>query len=184
MINDNAQEFQRVMGAYRQARKTVPRKMAIYAVNHFKRNFQLQGFQDKRLRKWKGRAGNLRKGKGILVKSGTLRRGVKILRTNGSRTVIGVGAEIPYAKIHNQGGKIKITPKMRRYFWAMYYQLAEKDDEGKVISESEEAKFWKNMALTKKTHITMPQRQYIGPSFGLEKGLDKLAIREIQKIIS
>lgn len=183
MINDNAPEFLRIANSYQKAKKVIPRKMAIYAVNHFKRNFKLQGFQDGSLKKWPARAGKMRKGNNILIKSGRLRRGVKILRTSGSRTVIGVGAEIPYARIHNEGGKIKITAKMRRYFFAMYYSMAERDDTGKVTSENDEAKFWKNMALTKKTHIDVPKRQFIGPSIGLEKGLDKLVIKELQMII-
>ena len=51
MINDNAPEFLRIANAYQKAKKAIPRKMAIYAVNHFKRNFKLQGFQDGSLKK-------------------------------------------------------------------------------------------------------------------------------------
>ena len=65
---------------------------------------------------------------------------------------------IPYAAIHEYGGKINltITAQMRSFFWAMWYDT--KDDK------------WKAMALTKKTsfQITMPKRAYIEPSIKLE----------------
>lgn len=57
---------------------------------------------------------------------------------------------VRYAPIHEDGGTIQITPKMRKFFWAMF---AKTGDEG-----------WKWMALTKKTVITIPARPYMAPA--------------------
>jgi hypothetical protein len=76
-----------------------------------------------------------------------------------------------YAAIHNNGGKIPVTPKMRKFFWAKYYERAgnvTKLKSGKAsaskrnVALSSEVQFYKNMALTKRAHITIPQRQFIG----------------------
>jgi len=75
----------------------------------------------------------------------------------------GMGVEIeiavPYAKIHEEGGTIPaysllITPKMRRFFWAMWYETREDK--------------WKGAAL-KRGGVTMPARTvearpYIAPA--------------------
>ena len=76
-----------------------------------------------------------------------------------------------YAAIHNEGGTItvKVTEKMRKYFWAMYYKTQDSR--------------YKWMALTEKETLTIhiPKRQFIGESYTLNKQLEKLIIEEIHK---
>lgn len=70
-----------------------------------------------------------------------------------TRSTIEYGVDagvIPYAHIQEEGGVIPITPKMRRFFWAMYYKYG--------------ADMWKYLALTKKAVITIPQRAYLAPA--------------------
>jgi len=63
-----------------------------------------------------------------------------------------VGTNVVYAPIHQFGGvvNVAITPKMRKYFWAKYY-------------ENQNPKY-KYMALTKKTsfRIQIPARAFLG----------------------
>ena len=81
----------------------------------------------------------------------------------------------PYADIHNEGGRIKVTPQIKKYFWAMYYKAtggitysiktkqANKTKRNKMLNA--EAQYWKNMALMKVgTDITIPERRFIGRS--------------------
>ena len=58
---------------------------------------------------------------------------------------------------------------MRKYFWAMYYKTQDSR--------------YKWMALTDKEvlSIHIPKRQFIGESFVLNKQLEKLIIREMQR---
>jgi hypothetical protein len=64
----------------------------------------------------------------------------------------GINSEtLKYAAIHEYGGTIPITAKMRRFFW---YKYALTHDE-----------MWRNMALTKKASITVKKRPYLEPAF-------------------
>lgn len=111
--------------------------------------------------------------------------------------------DVAYAVIHNEGGTVhpRITPKMRRFAWAKYYQLGGGDkspSEGpkrpkngkpaKVSSGSsfEEAEKWKRLALTKKTTLTIqiPQRQFMGPSEELDARISSYVEKEILRIIN
>lgn len=81
-------------------------------------------------------------------------------------------SSLPYASIHNEGGEITVTAKMKSFFWAMYYKASgamTKTKGGKVSASkrnqnlSVEAQQWKNMALMKiGSKIKIPQRQFIG----------------------
>lgn len=169
MLNDNSKEFELLERKYRSFRKRLPNKLAITAVNFFKRNFQVGGFVDSPFRKWDKRKNPRAKGK-LMVKSGRTRRGIRKLHVSQNKIVVGLGNENKYAALHNKGGKIKITPKMRRFFWAKWYETGNE--------------FWKNLALTKKTHLDIPQRKFIGDSKAIEKTIDRAIIKELKKSVS
>jgi len=75
-------------------------------------------------------------------------------------------SKIVYALIHEYGGKIPadrpITVKMRKFFWFMYF--------------STKQQFWMNMALTKKTHITMKARAYWQPALDMLENVEMPSI--------
>lgn len=93
-----------------------------------------------------------------------------MLRNSIHHTAVGnqveVSSPLPYANIHNEGGRIPITSKMRAFFWARYKET--KDP------------IYKACALTKKTHIDIPQRQFTGVSQYTDEAFDKVA----QQILS
>lgn len=99
-----------------------------------------------------------RKGRGILTKSGALRRSIRVVSISNDKVKISAKG-VPYAYIHNFGGRIPITPKMRKFFWAKYYEA------GKTTPDAE---FWRNMAL-KRGALEIPKRQFMGDSELLEK---------------
>ena len=145
-------------------------------VNFALDNFEKQGFDTgSGVRKWDERGGRSnidpRPGGKILVgkQGGRLRRSIR--RTRTTKSSVDVGSDEPYAGIHNEGGRITVTvtPRSRRFFWAMYYQTGEV--------------YWKWMALTKKKMMTikMPERRFLGNSKALERRIIKLIERELQK---
>lgn len=164
---NNARELERLAARYRNFKRTIPQKAAITMVNFFKRNFNVGGFVDVPFQRWK--KSTYPGARATMVRSGNTRREIKKLQVSESRVVVGIGNHNHYAKIHNEGGKILITPKMRRFFWAKYKET--------------EKEYWKWLALTKKTHIDMPQRKFIGDSKALEKTLDRMIISELRKIM-
>lgn len=165
-INNNAKKFDDLKKKYENFRNTVPEKIAITAVNFFKRNFELQGFVNQGLDKWKPLSNPRDKSRKILSKRGNLKRAIKKFKAERNMIVVGVPSDITYAEIQNYGGQISITPKMRRYFWAMFKQT--NDD------------YWKSLALTKKKHLDIPARKFIGDSEGLVKNIDRMIVKELK----
>ena len=127
--------------------------------SEFDLNFTRKAFFDQ---KWKS-------SKYGMQKSGNLRRSIA---SQIEGATIRWSSSLPYASIHNNGGIIKVTLKMKKYFWAKYYELAgkikTKKDGSPSVSQynqklSVEAQQYKYMALMKVgTVITMPKRQFIG----------------------
>lgn len=88
-----------------------------------------------------------------LQQSGKLRKSIRG-RVSGYSVIF--SSSEPYAAIHNQGGKIQVTAKMRKFFWAMYYK------NGK---HGQKAEAFRALALKPiGSHIVIPQRQFIGKS--------------------
>lgn len=70
-------------------------------VNHSKENFVKEGFVDESLEKWKPRA-SPDEGRGILTKTGALRRSIRQISNSRKEALIGTKG-IPYASRHNFG---------------------------------------------------------------------------------
>lgn len=80
-----------------------------------------------------------------------------------------------YAQIHNEGGTIPVTQKMKRFFWA-------KHKEAKENNNSELAEQYKYMALA--TTITIPKRQFIGNSTSMNNTITQKIKAHLTKIFN
>ena len=98
-----------------------------------------------------------------LVDSGVLRNSIRLEST--TKTNFTIISDTEYSEIHNEGGVIYITPEMRKYFWFMYSKT--KDDK------------WKGMALTTKSVIEMPKRQFMGE----DDSINDLIEQELWRIL-
>lgn len=146
--------------------------------DEFDRNFERQAFFSEA---WQRRKSPTRPGGSILIDTGNLRKSI------GSRTTensIVFYTTLPYAAIHNEGGEIKVTRKMKRYFWHKYYEATgsfgrRKDGtlrkDKRTVQLTTEAEFWKFMALKKEgSTVKIPRRRFLGTSPEVEQ-----AVREI-----
>jgi phage gpG-like protein len=89
-----------IVRRFNTVKRRVPRIVGTTAVEFFKENFRRQGFVDQGLEAWPPRQdGN--NDRALLIKSGRLRRSIRVLRAN--RNAVQVGTNVPYAKYHNQG---------------------------------------------------------------------------------
>ena len=156
----------------------VPRIAGTVAVHHIKQSFRNQGFTDQSLRKWKQRK---HKGRGrrraILVKSGALRRSVRITRIG--RRSVSVGSELPYAQIHNEGGTIDTVQQVGKHT-----RKAHKRRRSGRKRRSVQVKEHIVSAHKRKINTKIPRRQFIGRSRKLERKIDLKITTEIQKIFS
>lgn len=157
----------------------LPRKVGVVAVNHFKQNFRDGGWLDGGLHPWKRT--RRQDGKSPDAKYGPLtsRRDHlmhSIQSTTGPGTVT-VENPVPYAQVHNDGAKIPVTKKMKKYAWFKFYSLSGFKKGHKKDKVPPEAEVWKGLALTKKKTLTIPQRQFMGDSAELRTKVSK-AIQE------
>lgn len=143
--------------------------------DEFDRNFERQTFFSE---KWERRKSPIRPGRAILVDTGKLRQSI---RSQSTDTSIRFFCALPYAGIHNDGGEIKVTRKMKAFFWHKYYEATgsfgrkkngERRNDKRTIQLSTEAEFWKCMALMKVGQsITIPKRQFLGASPEVEQAV-------------
>lgn len=146
--------------------------------DEFDQNFERQGFFSE---KWARRKSPLRPGGSILIDTGKLRQSVK---SRSDDTSITFYSDLPYAAIHNEGGEIKVTAKMKRYFWHRYYEAQggfgrKKNGELRNTKRNRqlgsEAEFWRAMALMKVGKaIKIPRRQFLGMSPEVESDVRRI----------
>ena len=156
--------------------------------DEFDRNFERQSFFGEA---WQRRRSPTRPGGHILVNTGRLRRSIQSRTTENSITFF---TNEPYAAIHNDGGEIVVTAKMKRYFWHKYYEATgsfgrkkdgRRSNDKRTLQLSEEAEFWKFMALKKAgTTIRIPRRRFLGTSPEVEKAVRKIIEDNITEYIN
>ena len=147
--------------------KNISPKVAQKARAFFLQSFIKQGFTDTSFIPWVKRVDAFPHK--TLQQSLTLKNSLRIAEQSPERVVISAGEKLSYAAIHNEGGTIsvRVTEKMRKYFWAMYYKTQNSRYKWKALTEKE--------TLT----IHIPKRQFIGESYTLDKQLEKLIIEEM-----
>lgn len=147
--------------------------------DEFDKNFERQAFFSE---KWQRRKSpNRNEGRAILTDTGALRKSIGSRTTENSITFF---TSLPYAAIHNDGGEIVVTKRMKRFFWHKYYEATGafgRRKDGKLRKDKRnvrldtEADFWMFMALKKAgSTIRIPRRRFLGTSPEVEK-----AVREI-----
>lgn len=75
-----------------------------------------------------------------------------------------IGNTLKYGRIQNEGGRITVTNKMRKFFWAMYFANSKRavNEKGKIVYEpTAKGIIWRNMALSRKGFIELPERRYL-----------------------
>lgn len=163
-MNDIAVVFRRIL-----------KDIQVDLKDEFDKNFERQGFFSE---KWERRRSPLRAGRATLVDTGGLRRSVKSRVTADGVTFYSAH---PAADIHNEGGEIKVTARMKGYFWHRYYEAVggfgrkkngELRNDKRTRRLSGEAAFWKYMALMRVgSVIRIPKRQFLGAASEVEKAV-------------
>lgn len=145
--------------------------VAVELTDEFDRNFERKAFFTKRWRQAKmiNRRGSL------MLRTAQLRRSIQSRVRSNSITWT---SSVPYAEIHNEGGEITVTPKMKKYFWAMYMR------EGKTGIEAEQ---YKAMALKSVgSKMKIEERRFIGDHPEVRKAIERCAditFREIEEFL-
>lgn len=164
--------------------------LSIELGDEFDQNFERQAFFSEG---WQRRRSGARAADApLLIQSGDLRRSIMSRTTENS---IVFYTDLPYARIHNDGGEIVVTERMKMFFRYKFYASCKDWKRKKFVSGrgdtdkarrklsdggfyamtkdiplSEEAAFWRMMALMKvgKT-IKIPRRRFLGTSPEVER---------------
>ncbi len=147
--------------------------LRVELTDEFDKNFERQAFFTAA---WQRRKSPIRKDRALLVDSGRLRQSLQSRSTDDSITFFTTEG---YAGIHNEGGEIQVTERMKKFFWAKYYEASgsfgrrkdgSKREDRRTTLLTEEADFWKMMALMKVGRtIKIPRRRFLGTSPEVEK---------------
>jgi phage gpG-like protein len=158
--------------------KRILKDIKVELSDEFDKNFERQSFFGEG---WQRRSSPTRPGGTILVDTGNLRKSIRSRTTENS---IVFYTDLPYAAIHNNGGDIKVTKKMKRYFWYRYYSSVgafgrkkngDLRNDKRTRQLTTEAEFWKWMALKKEgTDIHIPRRQFLGKSPEVEQAVKQI----------
>lgn len=167
LLTEKQEEIQKAL------RRSIPLKVSVAIEEHTKDNFRQGGFVDGGLHPWKT---TLRQkyGKGADAKyTPLLSREQNLMNANKHRyepfKAVAYN-DAPYAAIHNFGGRITVTPRMKRFFWARF------KDTG--------TEMYKFLALKKVgDNIIIPRRQFMGESRELTTKVTGIVERELNKIL-
>lgn len=179
-------EFDQLVNRVAGAIGAIPRRAGVLAVNFSKDRFRHQGWFDRAPEPWakrkKGWGKAERPGRAILVKSGRLRRSIRVVSTSPDRVVI--GTDVPYAKAHNEGFEGSVKQNVRAHERRKY---------GKIQSTSIETRKRSGRrgvvgTVQVKAHSRtidqkIPERRFIGNSALLESQLTRMITVEIQRAI-
>ena len=182
LLRDNSDGLRRL------CRDVMPVLAGNLAKRHIDDDFRRGGFTHNGFTPWKATR-RQQAGTGAQAEYGPLLSGRNVLsRATDYRAEpyrVTVSNDTPYAALHNRGGTVqpRVTDKMRRFAWAMYYKQAgaarlKEKAHGRNTTESEEAMRWKRLALTRKRKllIRIPRRQFMP-----EEGIGSELRRKIQQ---
>lgn len=189
--NNNAQLLKEVLKRYKYQMQKAPKPVAVIAHNFFLKGFAKGGMQiNGSVTKWEARKFNTDRAtttRQVLTKTGKLSDSIKQRHSTNNITIY---TNSPYAAIHQAGGKINITPKMRKFFWAMYYKELGKislTKKGKQRNNkanqrtNQIAQIWQSLALAKGP-LNIPKRPIFYDSNDLAILIDKYFINRLNKI--
>jgi len=166
-------------------REELPKAWSNAARNFFVGSFSRQGwYRGRFLVKWQPRAdantGEGYKRRGILIKSGRLRRSIRIRQAQFRRVII--ASDTPYAAAHNYGFNetVSVRGHMRRKYKIDRYKYTTKNGRERRGSRKIEAS--QHYVRQHDRKMNLPQRQFMGDSEILDRELENITTRAIDFI--
>lgn len=177
--------------------QSILRDIQVELGDEFDQNFERQAFFSQA---WQRRKSPTRPGGLILVDSGGLRRSVRSEIRESSIVFL---SDHPAAAIHNEGGEIKVTAKMKRFFRAKFYESQggfgrKKGDPNRPtlpdgafyawtskMTLNTISEFWRIMSMMKVgATIKIPQRKFLGTSPEVEAAVRGIIEENLNEYIN
>lgn len=142
----------------------------IRALRFSKERFRQKNFVDKGMPKaWDKRKKRARGS--TLVQSGRLKRSLRIISKG--RYYVKVGTDVPYAQIHNEGGKINKVVRVGKHKRSRTVPKSSNIRTRKTSRTRVKTGTVTVRAHSRKMNTTIPQRQFLGPSKALATKIEK-----------
>lgn len=192
---DIRSEVQRKLNELTRIRdRVLPVKVGRAAVNLTKENFRQGGFYGQTWQQPKRKTLGFR---GAAGGYGPLLSGSNHLMNSNEykaeQAKVYIRNPLVYAAIHNDGGDITVTAKMKKYFWYRFKQAQGNSGTAQAGRRTgrrnsgaagQEAGFWKAMALKRVgSKINMPKRRFLGPAPKLEREITRIIETELINFI-
>lgn len=168
-ISDFTRKLDAVLSAY----KKLPTEVATVAVNFSKDRFRDQAWLGETKEKWKDlkqpRKRKGRKSQTILVDTARLKRSIRKIKVTQNEIVI--GSDVPYAKIHNEGGEIKKTVQIKAHQVKAHRRRAyTRVRDGRTENiKAQKVKTFAVKPHARKMNTKIPSRRFMGKSKRLER---------------
>jgi phage gpG-like protein len=170
----------------------------------FVESFRKQGWDDKSVQKWKKRQVSERKGRGskksaaelgtvrsvkagraILVKTGDLRRSIIRNPANRAALTIKISTDLPYAKVHNDGGTINVSGRKGSGTITRSIRGNAGFKDGKFTrGRAKKVTFQGKEYTTGAYSIKMPKRQFMGDSYNLNEKVKAVIVKRLDKVFT
>jgi phage gpG-like protein len=181
MANDLGTTVGDMKAALRQVLPTIPHQMGVLAVQFTMERFRAMNWVDSTTKPWaKRKSQKDNAGRGLLIKSGRLKRSIRVTEKSGGTVVI--GTDVPYAKVHNEGSQEKVLV-------GHHLRHIEKAGPVALTKKGKPKKRQPKPSITKievKAHFrknNIPQRQFIGNSAVLTTQLQRMMAANIMKAL-
>jgi phage gpG-like protein len=162
-----------------------PKAVGVMAVEFYKQSFTRGGFiENGAVEKWKERKSKdkNKKRRAILVQSGRLKRSIRMIRYGYGFVV--VGSDVPYAKIHNEGGTINTTARVKQFSRRKYSAVYSVRSRKRLKNKRTLSGYSTVRAHSRKINTRMPKRQFMGYSNFLNRRIQMNLNIEIKRILN
>jgi len=176
MAKKSAEQFARIQDRLASTLRVLPEIIGNEVVNFSLQSFEQEAWSGNSQEVWSKRKNPTKWGKpddtgrALLVKTGKLKRSIRITRIVNNIVYVGAGGtDIPYARVHNYGFRGTVNQSVRSF--------QRKDKTGKLIEIK---------AHNRTIKQNIPQRRFIGADSDspyLKARLRRISIAELKKIL-
>lgn len=152
-------------------------QVGVIAVNFSKERFVQKNWINRSREPWQPRKRPARGS--ILVRSARLKRSIR--KISQGNYYVYIGTDVPYAKIHNEGGQINKTVNVKA-FTRQTSGKRTRDSRGRYQRSQGSTQNVK--AHSRRMNIRMPKRQFLGDSAVLNRRIERFMSRELDNEIN
>lgn len=178
IIQQKAKELHRYMNGQ------LPRTAKNLGLQFFQSRFRSQGWLDESFQPWPKRKkqDKRRPGRNILIDRGRLRNSLRGQINVGTGDISVVfGTDVPYAKIHNEGGTIR-HPGGERVITHRRYTRGQRKGRS-LFARNNRSATWSRKVNVGPYDIKMPKRQFMGKSAHLNRIIQRKIENDITNIL-